>query len=58
MAVTGQDQYYTNDGLYQLKTLQRGTLNAGKTGINGTPVGKKTGIMIRWATGTEPAARI
>ena len=34
---TGQDEYYTYDGLYQVKVLQRGTLNAGKTGISGTP---------------------
>ena len=32
-----QDEYYTYDGLYQLLTLQRGTLNSGKTGISGTP---------------------
>lgn len=32
-----QDQYYTQDGLYQLRTLQRGTLNATQTGISGTP---------------------
>ena len=32
-----QDQYYTQDGLYQIKTLQRGTLNANQTGISGTP---------------------
>ena len=32
-----QDQYYTQDGLYQIKTLQRGTLNATQTGISGTP---------------------
>ncbi len=32
-----QDQYYTEDGLYQIKTLQRGTLNATQTGISGTP---------------------
>jgi hypothetical protein len=31
-----QDEYYTYDGLYQLKALQRGQLNSGKTGINGT----------------------
>jgi RHS repeat-associated protein len=37
VALTGQDQYYTDDGLYQLKTLQRGTLNATQTGISGTP---------------------
>jgi RHS repeat-associated protein len=38
VAATGQDEYYSYDGLYQLKVLQRGTLNAGKTGITGTPV--------------------
>jgi len=32
-----QDEYYTYDGLNQLLTLQRGTLNSGKTGITGTP---------------------
>jgi RHS repeat-associated protein len=32
-----QDEFYTYDGLYQLLTLQRGTLNSGKTGISGTP---------------------
>jgi RHS repeat-associated protein len=32
-----QDEFYTYDGLNQLLTLQRGTLNAGKTGISGTP---------------------
>jgi RHS repeat-associated protein len=32
-----QDELYTYDGLNQLLTLQRGTLNAGKTGISGTP---------------------
>jgi RHS repeat-associated protein len=32
-----QDQYYTQDGLYQIRTLQRGTLNATQTGISGTP---------------------
>jgi RHS repeat-associated protein len=37
VAGTGQDEYYTYDGLYQVKTLQRGTLNGGKTGISGTP---------------------
>ncbi len=37
VAGTGQDEYYTYDGLYRLLTLQRGTLNAGKTGISGTP---------------------
>jgi YD repeat-containing protein len=37
VAGTGQDEYYTDDGLYQLKTLQRGTLNGGHTGISGTP---------------------
>jgi RHS repeat-associated protein len=37
VAGTGQDEFYTQDGLYQLKTLQRGTLNGSKTGISGTP---------------------
>ena len=32
-----QDEYYTNDGLNQLKELDRGDLNSGKTGISGTP---------------------
>jgi len=32
-----QDEFYTYDGLNQLLTLQRGTLNSGKTGITGTP---------------------
>ena len=32
-----QDEFYTYDGLNQLLTLQRGTLNSGKTGISGTP---------------------
>ena len=36
-AGTGQDEYYTYDGLQRLLTLQRGTLNGGKTGISGTP---------------------
>ena len=34
---TGQDEFYTYDGLYQVKNLDRGTLNTGETGINGTP---------------------
>jgi len=37
VAGSGQDEYYTQDGLYQLATLQRGTLNTGHTGITGTP---------------------
>jgi RHS repeat-associated protein len=32
-----QDEFYTYDRLNQLLTLQRGTLNVGKTGIAGTP---------------------
>ena len=32
-----QDEFYTYDGLNQLLTLQRGTLNSGRTGISGTP---------------------
>ena len=34
---SGQDEFYTYDGLYRLLTLQRGTLNSGRTGITGTP---------------------
>jgi hypothetical protein len=34
---TGHYEYYAYDGLYQLKVLQRGTLNGAKTGISGTP---------------------
>jgi len=37
VAAGGQDEYYSYDGLYQLKTLKRGDLNAGKTDISGTP---------------------
>ena len=36
-----QDEHYTYDGLYQLKTLQRGTLNGTRTGITGTPTWKE-----------------
>jgi len=32
-----QDEYYTYDNLSELLTAQRGTLNAGRTGITGTP---------------------
>lgn len=31
-----RDEYYTYDGLYQLKTLDRGNLNGAKDGITGT----------------------
>ena len=37
VAGTGQDEYYTYDGLSQVKTLDRGTLNGTYTGITGTP---------------------
>jgi RHS repeat-associated protein len=38
VASTGQDEYYTYDGLYQLKNLDRGTLTGTPpTGISGTP---------------------
>jgi len=33
-----QDEFYMCDGLYQLKELQRGQLNTGKTGITGTAI--------------------
>jgi len=38
VAVTGQDEFYTYDGLSQLLTFQRGTLNSGDTGLIGTPL--------------------
>src|SRR5438093_431642 len=38
VAASGQDEYYTYDGLYQLTVLQRGDLNVGRTGISGTPM--------------------
>ena len=37
VAAGGQDEYYNYDGLYQVKELQRGTLNSAKTSISGTP---------------------
>lgn len=37
VAASGQDEYYTYDGVNEIKTLKRGTLNAGRTGISGTP---------------------
>jgi RHS repeat-associated protein len=37
VASGGQDEYYTYDSLQRLLTLQRGTLNGGRTGIGGTP---------------------
>src|SRR5437867_4037754 len=37
VAGTLQDEFYSYDNLNQLLTLQRGTLNAGRTGISGTP---------------------
>ena len=37
VAGTLQDEFYTYDNLSQLLTLQRGTLNGGRTAISGTP---------------------
>ncbi|MCW5554525.1 MAG: hypothetical protein KIS67_20495 [Verrucomicrobiae bacterium] len=38
VAGTGQDEYYTYDGLYQVSTLKRGTLTGNPpSGISGTP---------------------
>jgi hypothetical protein len=38
VAATGQDEFYTYDGLYQLKNLDRGTLTGNPpSGISGTP---------------------
>ena len=36
-----QDEFYVNDGLYQLSMRQQGVLNAGKTGISGTPTAEE-----------------
>jgi RHS repeat-associated protein len=38
VAASGQDEFYTYDGLSQLSNLDRGDLNAGRTAITGTPV--------------------
>jgi hypothetical protein len=35
VGTSNQDEYYTYDNLYQVKTLKRGNLNAGKTDISG-----------------------
>ena len=37
VAATGQDEFYSYDGMYQLTALQRGTLNSDRTGLTGTP---------------------
>jgi hypothetical protein len=36
-----QDEYYTQDGLYQLAVRQQGTLNGSHTGISGTPAAEE-----------------
>lgn len=38
VAASNQDEYYTYNKIYELKTLDRGNLNGGHTGISGTPV--------------------
>ncbi|HAV63026.1 MAG TPA: hypothetical protein DCY13_11755, partial [Verrucomicrobiales bacterium] len=37
VATSGQDEFYTYNALYRLKTLDRGDLNGTYTGITGTP---------------------
>ena len=37
VATSGQDEFYTYDGLYQLTNMDRGDLNGTYTGISGTP---------------------
>ncbi len=37
VADVGQDEYYANNGLYELTQLQRGTLDPDRTHITGTP---------------------
>ena len=37
VASGGQDEFYTYDGLYQLATLDRGTLNSNRTGVVTSP---------------------
>jgi hypothetical protein len=60
VAGTGQDEFYTYDGLQQVKTLDRGTLNAGKTGSSGTPAWEEdwnydpTGNWHGASTGYQP----
>ncbi len=38
MATSNQDEYYTYDNLYEVKTLDRGNIKGTKTEITGTPV--------------------
>ncbi|MFO0916596.1 MAG: RHS repeat-associated core domain-containing protein [Pirellulales bacterium] len=47
-----QDEYYTYDGLQRLKNFDRGDLNAGRTGITGTPVREEDWTLDR--TGNWP----
>jgi len=39
---SGKDEYYTYDGMYQLVNFDRGDLNEGETGIDGTPAREET----------------
>lgn len=53
---SGKDEFYTYDGLNRLDNMQRGTLNATKTGITGTPsieLGKEKGSGKRKRVGSN-----
>jgi hypothetical protein len=41
LGLSGKDEYYTYDGMYQLANFDRGDLNGGKTAISGTPAREK-----------------
>jgi YD repeat-containing protein len=64
VAGTGQDEFYTYDGIYQLKTLDRGTLNVGHTGISGTPAAEEdwtydpTGNWLNYLTKTSGSTNL
>lgn len=64
VAGSGQDEFYTYDGLYQLLKLQRGTLNGNRTGISGTPVWEEdftfdpTGNWAHYATKVNGTASL
>ena len=39
---SGKDEYYTYDGMHRLEDFDRGDLNEGETGIDGTPAREET----------------
>ena len=59
VAGTGQDEYYTYNVLYQVKTLDRGVDGATRPpGSAARRAGRRTGTTIRRATGGDRARRI